>query len=340
MNPFFSIIIPVFNVAPYLRECLNSVLAQTFRDWEAICVDDGSTDESSVILDEYSADDKRFRVIHQPNAGVVTARLNGFGASIGSRILFLDGDDRLCPNTLEKLHSVPNSVDCIKFGFRHIKTDGTPGRVFVPHLDGAFSREEVLDEIKQSPLEVLGMCIGDKCYRRDVVDKAFNSIGHVRIAHSEDGLFALASFWCSRALVFMKDILYDYRYRESSASHVFNSAIVDYKAIFIATAVDIARHTGEQPEEWCRKEFDYHARQALGYIFVMSLGRQISMREAYNLLKSMARKDFFLHEKSHWNPARHFVMRFLVCHPLTCVIFRCILRKIIASRCQSTLSGW
>ena len=67
MTPFFSIIIPVYNVAPYLRECLDSVVAQTFTDWEAICVDDGSTDGSGAILDEYEAGDKRFRVIHQRN---------------------------------------------------------------------------------------------------------------------------------------------------------------------------------------------------------------------------------------------------------------------------------
>ena len=72
--PYFSIIIPVYNVAPYLRECLDSVLKQTFTDWEAICIDDGSTDESGAILDEYAAKDKRFRVIHQANAGVSAAR--------------------------------------------------------------------------------------------------------------------------------------------------------------------------------------------------------------------------------------------------------------------------
>ena len=70
----FSIIIPVYNVAQYLRECLDSVLAQTFTDWEAICVDDGSTDGSGAILDEYAAKDWRFRVIHQDNAGVGFAR--------------------------------------------------------------------------------------------------------------------------------------------------------------------------------------------------------------------------------------------------------------------------
>lgn len=73
-TPFFSIIIPVYNVAPYLRECLDSVLAQTFTDWECLCVADGSTDDSGIILDEYAQKDPRFRVFHKKNGGVSAAR--------------------------------------------------------------------------------------------------------------------------------------------------------------------------------------------------------------------------------------------------------------------------
>lgn len=89
----FSIVIPIYNVVPYLRECLDSVLAQTFTDWEAICVDDGSTDGSGSILDEYAVCDRRFRVIHQTNAGVSVARNVGMLNAVGGYITFLDGDD-------------------------------------------------------------------------------------------------------------------------------------------------------------------------------------------------------------------------------------------------------
>ena len=65
-----SVIIPVYNTARYLCECLDSVAAQSFADWECICVDDGSTDDSGAILDEYAAKDSRFKVIHQANGGV------------------------------------------------------------------------------------------------------------------------------------------------------------------------------------------------------------------------------------------------------------------------------
>lgn len=100
MPPKFSIIIPVYNVAPYLRECLDSVLAQTFTDWEAICVDDGSTDGCGVILDEYAAKDKRFRVSHQMNAGVSAARNAALDIAKGEYFLFVDGDDVIASWTL------------------------------------------------------------------------------------------------------------------------------------------------------------------------------------------------------------------------------------------------
>ena len=104
MTPFFSIIIPVYNVAPYLRECLDSVLAQTFTDWEAICVDDGSTDGSGAILDEYAAKDNRVVVIHRANEGVSKTRNVGMKSAKGEWMLYLDADDVLVKDGLEELY--------------------------------------------------------------------------------------------------------------------------------------------------------------------------------------------------------------------------------------------
>jgi len=97
----FSIIVPVYNVAPYLHECLESVLAQTFADWECICVDDGSTDGSGTILDEYAKMDSRFRVVRQANAGVSAARNAGMELATGEYLTFLDADDLYAPGWLD-----------------------------------------------------------------------------------------------------------------------------------------------------------------------------------------------------------------------------------------------
>jgi len=119
MSPSFSIIIPVYNVAPYLRECLDSVLAQTFTDWEAICVDDGSTDGSGTIIDEYAARDKRFKVIHQKNAGVSAARNRALDEATGEWIGFLDADDVWVKEWLDRIVAgIDDGVDWIRTGWK------------------------------------------------------------------------------------------------------------------------------------------------------------------------------------------------------------------------------
>ena len=98
----FSIIIPVYNAAKYIRQCLDSVLSQTYSDWECICVDDGSTDFCPAILDEYAATDSRFIVLHQKNGGEGCARNTGLSVARGDWITWLDADDVYVSDRLEE----------------------------------------------------------------------------------------------------------------------------------------------------------------------------------------------------------------------------------------------
>ncbi len=98
-----SIIIPIYNLAFYLKDCLDSCLDQVYPDFEVVCVDDGSTDQSADIVRTYVAIDSRIRLIQQKNAGVVSARNTGISASHGEYLYFLDGDDVFLPNTLDLL---------------------------------------------------------------------------------------------------------------------------------------------------------------------------------------------------------------------------------------------
>ena len=115
--PKFSIIIPVYNVAPYLRECLDSVLAQTYTDWEAICVDDGSTDDSGAILDEYAAKNRQIKTIHQRNQGVSAARNNAIDMATGEWFLFLDPDDAVDVDWIVVYsNAIREGVDIVRIG--------------------------------------------------------------------------------------------------------------------------------------------------------------------------------------------------------------------------------
>jgi len=105
-----TIIIPVFNAEKFLRRCLDSVLAQTHKDWECICVDDGSTDTSGAICDEYAEKDVRFRVFHQENGGVGRARNKGIDESQGEYICFVDADDEIRENYLSMMSTILDNV--------------------------------------------------------------------------------------------------------------------------------------------------------------------------------------------------------------------------------------
>lgn len=98
-----SVIIPVYNTEKYLRQCLDSVLAQTCCDWEAILVDDGSTDSSGAICDEYASTDKRVRVIHRANGGLSAARNSGIDVATGEWLVFVDSDDTISADHIERL---------------------------------------------------------------------------------------------------------------------------------------------------------------------------------------------------------------------------------------------
>ena len=115
-KPKVSVVIPVCNVETYLRECLDSALAQTLRDIEIICVDDGSTDSSPAILDEYAAKDSRVKVIHKPNGGYGHTMNVGMDAATGEYFAILESDDIIKPNMYEVLYGLAkaNDVDVIK----------------------------------------------------------------------------------------------------------------------------------------------------------------------------------------------------------------------------------
>lgn len=104
MEPKVSVIIPVYNVEPFLVRCLDSVVGQTLRDIEIICVDDGSPDRSIDILNRYAAEDARIRVISQENRGLGGARNRGFDAATGEFVLYVDSDDWIDPAYCERLY--------------------------------------------------------------------------------------------------------------------------------------------------------------------------------------------------------------------------------------------
>ena len=117
----FSIIVPVYNTALYLRECFDSIRRQTVTDWECLCIDDGSSDGSETICDEYAQKDKRFVVVHQKNKGLTATRNVGLRMAQGEYVCFVDCDDAILENWLEVADSVirQTQVDLVRLWRRN-----------------------------------------------------------------------------------------------------------------------------------------------------------------------------------------------------------------------------
>ncbi len=116
----FSVIVPIYNIENYLRRCIDSVLAQSFTDFELILVDDGSPDCCPAICDEYAKTDDRIRVIHKENGGLVSARQAGIREARGEYVFHVDGDDALCPDALESAQRIIDEThaDIVSFSYR------------------------------------------------------------------------------------------------------------------------------------------------------------------------------------------------------------------------------
>ncbi len=125
-TPFFSIIVPIYNSMKYLRRCINSILTQTFSDYEVILINDGSTDESGTICDSFK-NNPQIHVIHQLNSGASCARNRGICAATGQYIIFVDSDDYLdCDSLFMELHSCCNATeaDIVTFGHKKVTNNG------------------------------------------------------------------------------------------------------------------------------------------------------------------------------------------------------------------------
>lgn len=170
-NPLASIIIPVYNTAPYLERCINSVVNQTYKNLEIICVDDGSTDGSELIVDEYAKRDSRIKVVHKQNGGESSARNVGIRMMTGQYVGFIDCDDWIEPEMYEKLVSaiIEKDVDMVASSW-YKDYDETTIKIEnqLSVSKEVFGREELLNYIYKRDYYRGFTYMWDKLYRRSL----------------------------------------------------------------------------------------------------------------------------------------------------------------------------
>jgi len=213
-EPLVSVIIPVYNVEKYLPKCLDSVWKQTYRNWEAFCVNDGSTDGSLKILEKYAAADVRFKVINQKNGGVSSARNAGLDKAAGEYVYFMDSDDFISPWLLETAVEIieKHKPDCVCFGsvepdngFSFVRPENPPVRTVKNPFTEFIKRRSIFTQN-----------LWTKVYRREVV----KDIKFVpQIIQGQDLYFNLLAFYGMRTVILTEAKLYCYVNRGTSTTH-------------------------------------------------------------------------------------------------------------------------
>ncbi len=217
-EPFVSIVIPVYNAEEYLEESLCSVLAQTYKNIEIICVDDGSTDGSSSVIKGIARKDSRIRMLSQENSGAGNARNKGMEAAKGDYIFFFDADDLLRKNTIRTLVNISEKkgTDIVLFGYykfdgrRRIRVDFSAKTLGVP-LNKVINPEEISDRLFQADH---GMP-WNKFYRADFLKKS--GIKFQKLKNTNDEFFSRITTVEAERILFMNKNLVGYRVGNKSS---------------------------------------------------------------------------------------------------------------------------
>lgn len=230
-----SVILPIYNVGKYLRQSLDSLINQTLKEIEIICINDGSTDDCYEILEEYKQKDSRIKVIHKENKGTGAARNDGLRLATGECISFVDPDDWVKPNMMERLYSLikEKNLDiamCMPDGYDEKNGINAPFPYFVDANFDNIPDDRIFNWRDISPFSY-PMCVWNKLYTKELFDK-----NHIEFAEGldfEDHKVIFGSLLTAEKIYFIKEKLYVYRFnREGSVLTDNNRRLIDHIEIF------------------------------------------------------------------------------------------------------------
>lgn len=292
--PVFSIIVPVYNVEKYLNKCVDSVLAQSFRDFEIILVDDGSTDSCPVICDSYQEKDSRVQVVHSKNGGPSSARNQGISKAQGEYVWFIDGDDCIHPKALETLCNYLHKSDIVNFGYCiysvENQVDFSKNQSRYP-FDGVALKNDIYALMKKACSCVLLPYVWRNIYRRDFLLEN-GILFDADISYGEDSVFNMEAFLKADRIVFAKEYLYGYCMRSDSLSksysQSFDSRVVDSVLLYDKKRDEIYEKLCPHPEEEYYQDAGRFMIESLYmYAFLYKMSKS-SSKKSYRLFKSLS----------------------------------------------------
>lgn len=275
-TPFFSIAVPIYNVSKYLPQCIESVLNQSFQDFELILVDDGSKDNSGEICDHFQKTDDRIQVIHKPNGGLVSARIAGIRAAKGKYIYNLDGDDFIESDLLSKLHeiAIAHDPDMISFGYQTIDernticgpyTDSVPEGLYTENkLEELYSKLVFDPQTKHfNACSCIQFSIWSKAFKREWMLPIENRIP-TSISRGEDVAAVMTALCRCETLYVAHFVGYNYRIQNASMTRTFQpkglTELITLVKFLKENATKIPERNAEQ---FAMTEIFYHTKDAV-----------------------------------------------------------------------------
>lgn len=232
---YFTIIVPVYNTEKYLRHCLDSILSQTFEDYEVILINDGSTDDSAAICREYAKKDERIRVVEQENKGLLQVRRVGLKAAKGKYIMHIDSDDSCKKIMLEHMYNYTQqyNADMIIFNYDLVDDNDSLIKTVKPsvyNLENNVFEKESKDKLVKAFIEGYELNnLVTKCAKREIYDINVDYSKYGRLSMGEDALQSIPLIENAKKIVYIDESLYLYRYNQAGMSRsIKKSYIFDY----------------------------------------------------------------------------------------------------------------
>lgn len=284
--PTISIIVPVYNAEEYLHRCLDSVIKQTFKDIEIILVDDGSTDKSSMICDEYSLRDSRVKVIHQKNGGPSKARNTGIDCAKGLFYGFVDSDDFIEPTMYETLYddSIKNDCQISVCGHMEHKENVDAIKFYKLDMHKVFATEEAINNMLLGEYFAGHLCT--KLFDARLFD---GTRLNEKIKVCEDLLLSVDLMQKSKRVCFNAQPLYNYMIRSGSQYH---------------RAFSAAQYTSHEAHEIIISNFAKNAPNSIKYAQVSGLTVNMRMLNLLRKNRNESDKKYF---KEIQRNIRHYV---------------------------------
>lgn len=282
MRPLISIIVPIYNAEKTIRKCIKSIQNQTFTDWELLLIDDGSTDQSADICDEYALEDKRIKVIHKENGGVSSARNEGIKHSQGDYILMLDSDDSLELNTCESLMTMSEEkkTDCIVFGFKQ-----SSGSIWTARENKDYNS---VSDFKKDfsywlSTELLSSSV-NKLYKKSLIRHLYPE----NISFGEDLIFCLSYLKQCHSISFITDTFYLHNnLNTNSICHTFSENRIFEIELWQTAVLD---YIGNDLDE---KLYRKYLKDILFYVKGLYGCESISYSVKKNVLNKWSERSYF-----------------------------------------------